>query len=579
MDSHKYLRIRRWCYWIVGFFAFLWILLRTGTNPKRITYPCQKAAFPVAISWLLTLIAFFGGSLFFKKLAKFSKTAILLIGIIWFTGVSPERPRANVTSIEPLPVWKVDHPISTVFVMDRIPPTTGSLSAGNASVPDKNLSDPAIDTLFAMMETQHIHLFRTTIHPSGIVGADNIVIIKGNFQWTGQNTTSTDRIKGLIWQILHHPDGFSGEILICDNTQDIGTGINENDNNSEDPDQSIVDVVNTFYAKGYSVYCLDWKSIWSAVTSEYADGDYDDGYVYESSTKISYPKFRSPSKNYYISMRYGIWDSVSTVYNSSRLCIIDFPVLKAHSMAGTTIAVKNWIGTLTTAYANQRYGDWSSMHHSYLFGNYALVARVMAVTFPALTIVDATWTTTYGPTNLDWIENTRTLVASTDPVASSWYASKFILTPIARYPNTTNPDLPESAYHNNLNSWTTYLQNSGFACTKDSSQISVYDRKVLTSIEDHQKVPVIGNFRLDQNYPNPFNPVTSIRYSIPKTCRVTVRIFNTLGQEVSEPLVDMQQKPGTYEVHWNAYEHPSGIYFYSIQAGNWRSVKRMLLLK
>jgi hypothetical protein len=60
---------------------------------------------------------------------------------------------------------------------------------------------------------------------------------------------------------------------------------------------------------------------------------------------------------------------------------------------------------------------------------------------------------------------------------------------------------------------------------------------------------------------------------------VTVRIFNILGQEVTEPLVDMQQRPGTYEVHWNAYEHPSGIYFYSIQAGDWRSVKRMLLLK
>ena len=86
-------------------------------------------------------------------------------------------------------------------------------------------------------------------------------------------------------------------------------------------------------------------------------------------------------------------------------------------------------------------------------------------------------------------------------------------------------------------------------------------------------------FTLHNNYPNPFNPATAIRYGIPKSCHVTVRIFNILGQEVVEPLVDMQQRPGTYEVHWNAYEHPSGIYFYYIQAGDWRSVKRMLLMK
>ena len=106
-------------------------------------------------------------------------------------------------------------------------------------------------------------MHKTSTHPAGIVGADNIVIIKGNFQWTSRNTTSTDRIKGLIWQILQHPDGFSGEILVCDNTQEIGTGINQDDNNSEDPNQSILDVVNTFNAKGHPVYYLDWNYEWT----------------------------------------------------------------------------------------------------------------------------------------------------------------------------------------------------------------------------------------------------------------------------------------------------------------------------
>jgi hypothetical protein len=136
---------------------------------------------------------------------------------------------------------------------------------------------------------------------------------------------------------------------------------------------------------------------------------------------------------------------------------------------------------LTTAYSTQRFGSWNDMHNNYFFGTYALVARVMAVTFPRLSIIDAAWTTTYGPSNLTWVQNTKMLLASTDPVASSWYAAKFILTPIARYPNQTNPDYPSGIYNVKLTNWTTFLHDSaGFACTKDSSEISVYNRDVLS---------------------------------------------------------------------------------------------------
>jgi hypothetical protein len=474
-------KIGHWWGWIAGLLAFIWVLLRSGTNPKRLTYPCQRAAMPIATNWLLAVTAFFAGSLFLRRFAKFCGMAILIVGVIWFVGALPEFTRSEVKSPKSLPVWEVPDPISTVFVMDSVPHTSGSLAAGNASVPDSCLPDFAIDTLLMMMAKKDIFLHKTGTHPNGMVGADNVVIIKGNFQWTSRNTTSTDRVKGLIWQILSHPDGFTGEILVCDNTQDIGTGINENDNNSEDPLQSIPDVVNTFHAKGYPVYYLDWNYIWDDVAGEYSAGDYNNGYVYESSTKISYPKFRSPSGNYYISLRYGIWDSLSQVYDSPRLCIIDFPVLKAHSMAGATIAVKNWIGMLTTAYSSERYGGSSPMHYTYFFGTYALVAKVMAVTFPRLSIVDAAWTTTYGPSNLTWIQNTKVLAASTDPAAVSWYTAKFILTPIARYPDQTNPDLPGGLYNVKLNNWTTFLHDSaGFACTKDSAEISVYDRRVLS---------------------------------------------------------------------------------------------------
>ncbi len=478
MSNHHDTKKSNGKYWFVGFFALLWLVLRSGENPKRLTYPCQQAALPLAFNWILTLAAFFTGSILLRKFVKNSPLVIFISGIIWFTLSLPGDSNANLkTGIRP-PVWEVPNPISKVFVLDSIPSTKGSLAAGNATVPDSCLVDPAIDTLFMMLSAKGVYIHKTTVHPNGIVGSNNVVIIKGNFQWTGKVSTSTDRIKGLIWQILKHPAGFTGEIIVCDNTQ--GYSIDQNDNNSEDPNQSIVNVVNTFRAKGYPVYLRDWKNLMYVAGVEYNQGNYNDCYIYEPPTKISYPKFRSSSGKYLISLRYGIWDSLASVYDSARLCIINFPVLKHHGMSGATVAIKNWIGVMSVEWANERYGGWTEMHYNYLFNQYALVSRIMAVTYPRLSIVDAAWTSAAGNTTPDYVVNTKVLLASTDPVAVSWYAAKFVLTPIAYNKSETNPDLPGGKYNVCLANWTNFLRDSaGLACTKDSNKISVYGRESL----------------------------------------------------------------------------------------------------
>jgi len=522
----------------------------------------------------------FSGYKLLSQYKKFSIGVIIALGIFFLFFYKPQVINARIFPFGSLPTWEVQNPVSTIFVMDSIPPTAGSLAPGDSTVPDVYLVDPAIDTLLLLMETKDIYLHQTASHSSGIVGSDNIVLLKGNFQWTNRNTTSTDRIKGVIWQILQHPDGFTGEIIICDNTQNFGTGINHNDNNSEDPEQSIVDVVNTFVAKGYPVSYRDWKNVWDVVAEEYSAGDYNDGFVYESTSKISYPKFTSPSGNYYISLRYGIWDSTSLSYDLDRLCIIDFPVLKAHSWAGATIAVKNWIGVLTTAYANSRYGGTTSMHTNYFFGQYALVAKVMGVTYPKLTIVDAAWTSASGPNNLNDTIQTKMLLGSTDPCAVSWYAAKYILTPIAVDPNNTDPDRPGSNYKNNLDAWTNCLQDSGFACTKDSTEISVYDRAVLsvTSIDNRVDQLTPQFFQLYQNYPNPFNPSTTIRFAVPEQSFIKLEVYNSLGERVTTLLAETLAS-GIYSFNWDATNLPSGVYIYSIQSMNYFESKKMILMK
>ena len=85
-------------------------------------------------------------------------------------------------------------------------------------------------------------------------------------------------------------------------------------------------------------------------------------------------------------------------------------------------------------------------------------------------------------------------------------------------------------------------------------------------------------FALEQNYPNPFNPSTTIRYTIPAKSNVTIRIYNVLGQQI-ESLINMEQGAGSYVIQYNASRLATGVYFYEMRAGDYREIKKMLLLK
>ena len=85
-------------------------------------------------------------------------------------------------------------------------------------------------------------------------------------------------------------------------------------------------------------------------------------------------------------------------------------------------------------------------------------------------------------------------------------------------------------------------------------------------------------FKLEQNYPNPFNPSTVISYQLPVISNVLLKVYDILGSEVST-LVNEEQKPGYYEVEFNASHLASGMYVYRLQAGNYISTKKMLMIK
>jgi tRNA threonylcarbamoyladenosine modification (KEOPS) complex Pcc1 subunit len=96
-------------------------------------------------------------------------------------------------------------------------------------------------------------------------------------------------------------------------------------------------------------------------------------------------------------------------------------------------------------------------------------------------------------------------------------------------------------------------------------------------VSNHEKgVPTV--YTLLQNYPNPFNPTTTIQYGIPSSGFVTLKIYNTLGQEIMT-LVNGEQHQGYYTASFNASALPSGLYFYRLQAGTFNSTRKMLLIK
>lgn len=86
------------------------------------------------------------------------------------------------------------------------------------------------------------------------------------------------------------------------------------------------------------------------------------------------------------------------------------------------------------------------------------------------------------------------------------------------------------------------------------------------------------SFALEQNFPNPFNPSTTIHFSLPQSAVVSLKVFNTLGQEVAE-LAAGEYSAGNYAIEWNAEGFASGVYYYRLVAGKFSETKPMVLAR
>ena len=148
----------------------------------------------------------------------------------------------------------------------------------------------------------------------------------------------------------------------------------------------------------------------------------------------------------------------------------------------------------------------------------------------------------------------------------------------------------------NNGNWETISFVAGFGTTTETKAYSYSDNGVAVgtysyrlkqldfngtfeySNEVNVDVNAPASFSLDQNYPNPFNPSTLIKYSVAQDGFVNVSVFNLIGEKVAT-LVNNNMQAGSYEVNFNAGSLSSGVYLYSIEAGDFKAVRKMMLMK
>jgi hypothetical protein len=124
------------------------------------------------------------------------------------------------------------------------------------------------------------------------------------------------------------------------------------------------------------------------------------------------------------------------------------------------------------------------------------------------------------------------------------------------------------------------LRNVVFASATQGMAIGYYNMvklSNLTAIEE-TKGSVPTGYILNQNYPNPFNPTTTISYSLPKSSFVDLRIYDLLGRNVAT-LVQNEQSAGTHLAVFDAKGLASGVYVYTLKAGDFTATKSLVLIK
>jgi hypothetical protein len=351
--------------------------------------------------------------------------------------------------------------LGTLAVDDSQTETAGARSqvfrVNGCPVHDGNLRHVGVDALLHLVSVNGTKFYKSERQDdlcgvSGLIAADDVVILKVNAQWRCRGGTNTDMLRGLIHRILNHPDGFRGEVVIFENGQRRPAsfdGIHGDGDkgeykpfpelegkvmvNAERQEVTTIDyLVNTVFAgKPVSAFLMDpHANTWIGAKDHTTNGYRRIGEP--GSACISYPCFTTARDNR-IELREGRWTGSGYAQN---LKLIHCAILKDHSGdIGMTGALKIVYGTLSMS------DGTSAKRHYEDLG--AQCARMWTeVRSPDLNILDCIWVS-YGSMTADGqhvsgcigyppsiTSRQNILLAGHDPLAIDYHANKHILLPL-----------------------------------------------------------------------------------------------------------------------------------------------------
>lgn len=178
----------------------------------------------------------------------------------------------------------------------------------------------------------------------------------------------------------------------------------------------------------------------------------------------------------------------------------------------------------------------------------------------------------------------RTLSVRYKNIHMNWFGSEYTLNINGKIDSLFNPSVEFQSYFVQSPSLTENGKTMFLSIRYNDTTRVYYSRmlidengNVISAIKnDKELIPT--SYYLSQNYPNSFNPITKIKYSVPKSSHISIRVFDVLGNEIAA-LVNQFQNAGNYEIEFNADHLPSGVYFYQLVAENIVLTKKLLLLK
>lgn len=324
---------------------------------------------------------------------------------------------------------------------------------------------------------------------------------------------------------------------------------------------------------GDNITCKDWHHIW--LNEGFAT--MGEGLIYEAwngkaaynsyiADEMYYAKFASGT--IYVQDISSEWEIFNSYRTYSKACVV------LHMLRGI-VGDSTFFNILRTysydpsvAYGNAVTEDFQAIAEnvSGLDLNYFFQQWIYGVNYPTYSVV---WSKNSLGGNLYDLALKITQSSNSNP--------SFFTMPIQIKVNSSTGDTIITVFNNaQVQNFNITVANEPIAITVDPNNwILKTINSVVVGIEDEMQPQT---FSLEQNYPNPFNPVTKIKFTLASNEYTTLKVYDIIGKEITT-LVNNQMEKGHYEINFDASNLPSGVYFYTLNAGGYKETRKMILMR